>query len=918
MRAQTKIWISIAAALAVSAVIVYFAFSSLREMSNDFARYQGYSEIINEAFALNILIDDALKEEPNARKLQQIGRVRGTLSKALESISFSNSREESLIRQIRRNNLELGPLIEQLFNQKEGSSGSVDTELKNLLASQLWVKVRFIIDDVNRLMETSGTRIVSAQVQTSLIVLILIAVAMLSNAIIYFFSSRSIVRAQEELRESQRQAALLADLMESSSQPFGTGFPDGRLGMCNKAFPRLLGYSKEELFALGWVKDLTPPEWLEKEAAILEELHRTDRPVRYEKEYRRKDGTRVPVEILVHLRRDEQGEPAYYYAFITDITERKRAEAALRQSEEHYRHLFDNMLNGYAYCQMLFEEDRPVDFIYLNVNHAFEVLTGLTDVKGKRVSEVVPGLRESDPQLLETFSRVSLTGIAEQFETHVEALDMWFFISVYSPKKDHFVAIFDVITERKQAEQALQESREDLNRAQAVAHTGSWRMNVQKNELTWSEENHRIFGIPQGTPMTYETFLGTVHPEDRKYVDREWMAALRGAPYDIEHRIIVDGAVKWVRERAELEFDSEGHLLGGFGTTQDITERKHAEEEIKRLASFPEMNPSPVIEIDLSGSVTYYNRAALKFVEKLGPGVVWGDILPEDLGKITAAAREKKAEFFYREVKLKETVFSQNIYFAEPFQVLRIYSMDITKRQQAEEQLRRTLEDLERSNQELEGFAYVASHDLQEPLRKMANFSEMLSDRYQGQLDERADKYLGYIADGAERMKLLINDLLALSRVGRADLRLTSTDMHDIFKGVLNDIQPLVRDKQAEITCDPLPVLKINPHLMGQVLQNLIANAIKFHSDQPPRIHVSARQEGREWVMAVRDNGIGFEPQYAESIFKVFRRLHTKEEYPGTGIGLAICKKIVERHGGRIWAESEPGKGTTVYFTIPA
>ena len=243
---------------------------------------------------------------------------------------------------------------------------------------------------------------------------------------------------------------------------------------------------------------------------------------------------------------------------------------------------------------------------------------------------------------------------------------------------------------------------------------------------------------------------------------------------------------------------------------------------------------------------------------------------------------------------------------------------DITPRKQAEERLQRTLVDLERSNQDLEEFAYVASHDLQEPLRKMANFSEMLATRYQGQLDDRADKYLGYIADGAKRMKDLINDLLAFSRVGKADFRLTSTDMNDILQGTLNDIQPLVREKQAEITHELLPTLKVNPHQMGQLLQNLIANAIKFHGDQPPRIHISARQEGREWVMAVHDNGIGFEPQYAEGIFKIFRRLHTKEEYPGTGIGLAICKKIMERHGGRIWAETEPGRGATFYFTIPA
>jgi len=242
---------------------------------------------------------------------------------------------------------------------------------------------------------------------------------------------------------------------------------------------------------------------------------------------------------------------------------------------------------------------------------------------------------------------------------------------------------------------------------------------------------------------------------------------------------------------------------------------------------------------------------------------------------------------------------------------------EIEERQRAEERLQQTLLDLERSNQELEEFAYVASHDLQEPLRKMANFSEMLANRYQGQLDDRANTYLGYVADGAKRMKTLINDLLAFSRVGRADFTLITADMNDILEKTLNDIQPLMREKQATITHEALPTLKVNPYQMGQLLQNLITNAIKFHGNQPPRIHLSARQEGQEWVIAVSDNGIGFASQYAEHIFKVFQRLHTKEEYPGTGIGLAICKKIVERHGGRIWAEAEPGQGATFYFTVP-
>ena len=473
------------------------------------------------------------------------------------------------------------------------------------------------------------------------------------------------------------------------------------------------------------------------------------------------------------------------------------------------------------------------------------------------------------------------------------------------------------IEERKGAEDALQESREDLNRAQAVAHTGSWRLNVQKNELTWSEENHRIFGIPPGTPLTYETFLGTAHPEDREYVDREWMVALKGEPYDIEHRIIVDGTLKWVRERAELEFDSTGQLLGGFGTTQDITERKQAEKEIKRLASFPQMNPAPVVEIDLSGAITYYNQAAVKALEKIGPEAQLGDLIPGDLEKIVAAVLEKKETIFNREVNINNTVFAQNIFFAEAFNVLRIYTMDITERKRAEEKLQETMLDLERSNRDLEEFAYVSSHDLQEPLRKIASFSEMLGERYRGRLDEDADRYLEYIADGAKRMQALIADLMSYSRVGRADLPSLPASLEDILQGILNDLQSLIQESGARITHDPLPTLNVNSFEMGQLLQNLIANALKFHGDHSPCIHLSARQEGREWVISIHDNGIGFDPQYAERIFKVFQRLHTKIKYPGTGVGLAICKKIVERHNGRIWAESQPGLGSTFYFTMP-
>jgi len=247
---------------------------------------------------------------------------------------------------------------------------------------------------------------------------------------------------------------------------------------------------------------------------------------------------------------------------------------------------------------------------------------------------------------------------------------------------------------------------------------------------------------------------------------------------------------------------------------------------------------------------------------------------------------------------------------------------DITERKRAEASLAEKAEELARSNQELEQFAYVASHDLQEPLRMVASYVQLLAERYQGQLDERADRYIAYAVDGATRMKTLINDLLAYSRVGTQGKPLVPIDSQAVLEDVLGRLQVAIEEKQATVTHDPLPTVLADEVQLGQVFQNLIGNALKFSNEAPPRIHVGAQPDAergdvREWRFSVADNGIGLEPKYAERIFVIFQRLHGPTEYSGTGIGLAICKKIVERHGGRMWVESQPGQGATFYFTMP-
>lgn len=242
---------------------------------------------------------------------------------------------------------------------------------------------------------------------------------------------------------------------------------------------------------------------------------------------------------------------------------------------------------------------------------------------------------------------------------------------------------------------------------------------------------------------------------------------------------------------------------------------------------------------------------------------------------------------------------------------------EVAERKQAEVKLKQAVAELERSNAELEQFAYVASHDLQEPLRMVSSFAQLLAQRYHGKLDKNADEFIEYVVDGVNRMQRLINDLLAYSRVGTGDKPYELTDCEAVLDKSLANLQVAIEDSEAVITHDRLPSVTADDLQMVQLFQNLLGNTIKFRNEKPPLVHISARQEENEWLFSVRDNGIGIDEKYATRIFLIFERLHTSAEYHGTGIGLAICKKIVERHGGRIWVKSEPGKGSTFYFTLP-
>jgi signal transduction histidine kinase len=359
---------------------------------------------------------------------------------------------------------------------------------------------------------------------------------------------------------------------------------------------------------------------------------------------------------------------------------------------------------------------------------------------------------------------------------------------------------------------------ESLNLAQHIAKLGSWEWDAQKNKVFWSDEMYLIFKKdPSSFTPDYDVFVESIHPNDRTGMVNCIDQSLKDhQPYSYECRISSGGEMKTIFTIGNVALDKNGDITKLYGTVQDITDRKKAEQLLKKS------------EVNL-------------------------------------------------EIKNKE---------------------------------------LEQKNSELEQFAYIASHDLQEPLRTISSFSDRLQKQYQGKLDDIGQKYLFFIHQGTERMKTLIADLLEYSRIGRKK-ELKPVDCNEILNTVIADLDSAIQESRVEIKTDTLPVVTGYTTEIKQLFQNLVINAIKFRKKEvQPVIHINSQPVDGGWKFSVRDNGIGIDEQHSERIFVIFQRLHTRSEYEGSGIGLSHCKKIVELHGGKIWVNSKPGEGSTFHFTI--
>jgi PAS domain S-box-containing protein len=384
--------------------------------------------------------------------------------------------------------------------------------------------------------------------------------------------------------------------------------------------------------------------------------------------------------------------------------------------------------------------------------------------------------------------------------------------------------------------------------------------------------------------------------------------------------------------------NEEGRPVGYLGINHDMTELKRMEENLRESDKIyhllvNEIADHAIIFLDRQGRIALWNKGAEKISGYKEEEIVGeshavfysADDLSEGIPEkaLKEAARDGKLHFSGWRVRKDKTRFwaevvltalrDENGNLQGFIKITRDYS---EQKKAAEEILKRT-EELKRSNAELEQFAYVASHDLQEPLRMVTSYVQLLAQRYQGQLDKDAHDFIEYAVDGTSRMKTLIYSLLEYSRINRVK-EFEYIDMRDIMQEALDDLSVSIKESNARVTFESMPVIYGDKVLVGQLFQNLIGNALKFCGDRAPEIYINGERSGEEYLFVVRDNGIGIQKEYYEKIFVIFKRLHTKDQYPGTGIGLAICKKIVERHEGRIWVESEPGKGSSFYFTINA
>lgn len=658
---------------------------------------------------------------------------------------------------------------------------------------------------------------------------------------------------------------------------------------------------------------------------------------------------------------DKQGKVRLAVNIFEDITDKRRIEKLRVETEERLRKVLDNLA---AFVGVM-----TPDGVLIEVNRSALEASNVTleEVTGKAIDQTEswgydPNIQA---QVRDAIKRAA-AGETVRYDVRVRVgegrfITMDFMLAPvldWRGRVEYLVASGIDITARQQLtdQLAVQQRRLEsiLNSIPGVVYEGTGSTEASQQHMAFiSQYAETLFGYPVEDWYTDSNFWQkVVHPDDWESATRRATETyLTGDSTPVPFRAVTkDGRILYAESYNGTITGLDGQPVGTCGIVLDVTERRRQEGEIKRLTTLVSYERQrlasiianvPGIVYEAIGTperglqrldyISAYAETMLGYpVDEWRSGGLWERVIqPED---IEATLAQVKSLFDGQAAPIQlrcQTADGRTVYLEAHSSLIRDEQgapvgatgvmMDITERRQSEDAMAHYAEELRRSNEELEQFAYVASHDLQEPLRMVTSYLQLIEQRYVEAIDADGREFIGYAVDGATRMKTLINDLLAYSRIQRARDETEQLNVGEAVEQALYNLQLTIEDSGGEVTHDePLPQLEANRVQLVQLFQNLIGNALKFRApDRPPRIHIGVQREGRFWRFNVRDNGIGIESEYLERIFIIFQRLHARNDYPGTGIGLAICKKIVDKHGGEIHAESTPGEGTTFSFTLP-
>mgnify|MGYP000894017674 FL=1 len=799
-----------------------------------------------------------------------------------------------------------------------------------------------------------------------------------NNEVIGFLEINNDITETKQAEQALKLASTYnRSLIEASVDPLVTIGPDGKITDVNESTEKVTGFSGDELIGTDFSDYFTEPE---KAREGYQQVFKEGMVRDYPLEIQHKDGSITPVLYNASVYRNENDEVIGVFAAARDISERKRTEAEKEKLLKRAQRFAEELETSNEELQSTTEELQSTNEELMNTTEELQeanldlelaskynrslieasvdplVTIGpdgkITDVNNS--TEEVTGFKRQEligtdfsdyfthpDKAREGYEQAFREGFVRDYPLEIQHVSgrvtpVLYNASVYRDEDDEVIGVFAAardVTELRKAEEELKLSY-IYNRSLIEASVDPLVTIGPDGKIT---DVNNSTEIVTGRPR--EELIGTdfsdyfTEPEKARegYTRVFQEGMVLDYPLEIMHK---NGHITPVLYNASVYKDESGKVIGVFAAARDINELKKAEEEL-RLSyiynrSLIEASIDPLVTIGPDGKITDVNKSTEKvtgFNRDELMGTDFSDYFTEpdkaregyQLVFREGSVVDYPLEIQNRDGEVTPVLYNASVYRNEDGEVIGVFAAarDITELKKAEELLKLKINELARSNAELEQFAYVSSHDLQEPLRMIASYLQLLERKYEGKLDKKADKYIHFAVDGATRMQNLIDDLLTFSRVTTQANEFELTDIEVILNRVLTNLSVSIKENSATITHDTLPEIMVDGTQMTQVLQNLIKNALKFRSKDNPKIHISASQKDKYWLFSVKDNGIGIDPKYSERIFEVFKRLHKKRDYPGTGIGLSICKKIVERHGGRIWVDSKLGEGSTFYFNIP-